>query len=135
MFKVQDKLCVGCKVCELVCSLHYRGDFNPKKAKLRIVPPDDQGRRVLICRQCKKPKCVSACPTGALSINENSSPEVVVEHSLCNRCGACIEACPFDAIFLDPEETVIYKCDLCRGEPLCAVFCSQKAILIESDRV
>jgi heterodisulfide reductase subunit A len=48
------------------------------------------------CDQCEK--CVSVCPTQAISI---SSGKIVVNKASCNGCGICIPACPKSALDLD----------------------------------
>ena len=42
--------------------------------------------------------CVSVCPTGAITINEDGVAQV--DRSGCVGCGACVEACPKGIIHL-----------------------------------
>ncbi|MEM3578742.1 MAG: 4Fe-4S binding protein [Candidatus Bathyarchaeia archaeon] len=60
--------CVACKICELVCSFNVTGEYNPKRAFIKIlsnpefcvfIPVLNMG-----CKECGK--CVEACPTQAL---------------------------------------------------------------------
>lgn len=44
--------------------------------------------------------CISVCPTGAISKNENG--EIVVDASLCIGCGRCADICPLKVIKLIP---------------------------------
>ena len=81
----------------------------------------------MVCRNCEKPKCVEACPQGALVLNTGSE-EVLLIESKCDGCAECVKACPFRAIWVDPLRNVAIKCDLCKGNPRCVRFCSFGAI-------
>ncbi len=53
----------------------------------------------------------------------------------CIGCKGCMQACPYDAIYIDPETSTAAKCNFCshrvdRGlEPACAVVCPEHAII------
>lgn len=116
------ELCTGCAICEMVCSLGHTGGVNPARARLRVVETEDERRHPIICRHCPQPRCREACPVpGAMRIDERTGA-VVVDDEKCDRCHACVEACPFAAVFLGPDGEVL-KCDLCGGDPLCAKYC------------
>lgn len=40
--------------------------------------------------------CVSACPHGAIEINEDG--KAVIDEEKCQGCGACTDVCNFEAI-------------------------------------
>ena len=40
--------------------------------------------------------CISACPTGAIEINQ----QAVVNEEACNGCAACVSECPSEAIII-----------------------------------
>jgi len=54
---------------------------------------------------------------------------VVVDKGSCLADGACIKACPYGAIYIDPQEQVADKCDFCRDrtdvglDPACVNAC------------
>jgi ferredoxin/Ni/Fe-hydrogenase subunit HybB-like protein len=56
--------------------------------------------------------------------------------SICIGCKACMAACPYDAIFINPEDHSAEKCNFCAHridvglEPACVVVCPTQAILI-----
>jgi tetrathionate reductase subunit B len=58
---------------------------------------------------------------------------VHVDKSVCIGCGFCVEACPYDARFIDPRTRRVDKCDFCaervaRGEaPVCVETCTAHA--------
>ena len=47
--------------------------------------------------------CVSACPFGAIRMNEQSLPEIDIEK--CTACGKCITACPKGVLVLSPVKS------------------------------
>lgn len=47
------------------------------------------------CRRCRK--CVSACPEGAISFNENKD-RIEIDYIKCISCFCCQETCPYAAI-------------------------------------
>jgi formate-dependent nitrite reductase membrane component NrfD/ferredoxin len=55
--------------------------------------------------------------------------------SICIGCKACMQACPYDAIYIDPETDTAAKCHYCAHrteiglEPACAVVCPEHAII------
>ncbi len=58
------------------------------------------------------------------------------EKSVCIGCKACMAACPYDAIFINPEDHSAEKCNFCAHridaglEPACVVVCPVEAILV-----
>jgi formate-dependent nitrite reductase membrane component NrfD/ferredoxin len=65
-------------------------------------------------------------------------PDGIVDFdkSICIGCKACIAACPYDAIFINPEDHSAEKCNFCAHridvglEPACVVVCPTQAILV-----
>ena len=53
------------------------------------------------CVNCRYTDCVQVCPVGCFRLGENM---VYIDPEECIDCGACIPACPVEAIF--PEEDV-----------------------------
>lgn len=67
------KYCMGCKICELACSFHHKGVFNPDMASIEIV--DDIRKNIKIKIYKKKDK----------------------NHLQCDYCYMCVEYCPMYA--------------------------------------
>ena len=69
---VNQKKCVGCRICELACSLMRTKALNPQKSYIRVnvKPNGTVGVEMFSgCTSCQgEPLCVDLCPTGALSI-------------------------------------------------------------------
>ena len=126
VFRTEPGLCDGCRMCELVCSLSKSGFVNPHLARIRVTFDRKNIREdapwPIICRHCKVALCELACTvTGAITRNERTGV-LVINESKCNHCLACVEACPFGAIWVGPNEEIL-KCDLCDGDPLCVKYC------------
>jgi len=63
------------------------------------------------CMHCSQPRCMDACPVGAISKREDGI--VLVNQELCTGCKDCIDACPLGVMQFDEENEVAQKCDLC----------------------
>ena len=68
--------------------------------------------------------CGSPVPSKAITVNDYA----VVDEERCVGCGVCVLACPFGTVHIDAETGRAVKCDLCHGEPACAVACPTQAI-------
>ena len=119
--------CVGCCVCEYICSLEKEKVFNPTKSRIRVVRLHPLINLSVTCRLCVDPPCVAACPRDALEQSEETGV-IMVDEEKCNGCGWCIEACDYGAITLHPETKVVFACDLCDGEPKCVEWCPEEAL-------
>jgi Fe-S-cluster-containing hydrogenase component 2/CRP-like cAMP-binding protein len=84
-------LCIKCDNCVKACeALHGRS---------RLIRNGVQIGKYLVpsaCRHCDDPKCMSACPTGA--VKRRSEGEIYFQYDICIGCGNCAIACPFDNI-------------------------------------
>lgn len=120
---VTPELCTGCRTCELACSLAKAGELNVWKARLRLRTGRSIGTfEPTVCRHCSNPSCLAACPfPGAMFLDERTGA-VVISEEKCTGCRVCLEACPFGAIYLDPDGNLL-KCDLCGGDPVCVRYC------------
>jgi len=84
-------LCIKCDNCVRACeSLHGQS---------RLIRNGIQLDKYLVpgaCRHCDDPKCMNACPTGALK--RRPEGEIYFEYDMCIGCGNCAIACPYDNI-------------------------------------
>lgn len=121
--------------------------------RVKHVPAEDvpastgDGPRVVMhtryraCPQCPQPRCVEACPKGALTRRERDGI-VFVQETLCVGCGLCTKACPHHLIWVDRTRRKAVKCDQCKDrldaglETACVTVCPTKALkLVEKERV
>jgi Fe-S-cluster-containing hydrogenase component 2 len=118
----RDK-CTGCRVCEYICSFQPDGAAQPSLSRIRVHRLGPMKRRVLVCLQCKTPRCMQACPSKAIVWEDD---QVRVNDELCDRCGACVQVC--DRLFLPPEGAVL-MCDQCNA---CPGLCPEGALTLTS---
>ncbi len=146
---VDSKKCAGCQSCMLACSLVHEGKENTTLSRIQVLwnslgnYPNDIAIRQ--CRQCVYPSCVYACPTGALSFDQQSGTRLVNQDA-CIGCQRCLEACPQmpSRIVWDSADGKAEKCDLCLGakywnqkggpdgKQACVEVCPMKAIKFTS---
>jgi carbon-monoxide dehydrogenase iron sulfur subunit len=127
---VDPDKCVGCQVCEYICSWSKEKAFNPTKSRIRVVRQNQIINMPVTCRLCEDPACVTACPRDALKQSEETGI-ITVDKDKCNGCGWCIEACDYGAMMLHPETKIVFACDLCKDKadgPQCVKWCPQKAL-------
>jgi len=120
--------CVGCRTCEMACSIQHKKAINPLQSRIAIVRWEMEGQGVpIMCSHCESAPCVAVCPVTAISRDE-SLGSLVVDYERCIGCRMCVAACPFGAMGFDGESRRVVKCDLCDGDPLCARFCMYGAL-------
>lgn len=145
-FYINQSICTGCKACQIACK-----DKNNNKVGInfRRVSTFENGTAKLVngvfvqtvenyavsisCNHCDEPKCVKACPTGAM--NKDSETGVVsVDHTVCVGCKYCTWNCPYGAPQYNDELGMMTKCDMCmdlqqnQEQPACVNACPMGAI-------
>src|SRR3990170_5006191 len=131
--------CVGCHACTTACKSENEVPLSVTRTYVKSVDVGffPQARRVFQvtrCNQCDDAPCTSACPTTAMY----RRPDGIVDFdkSICIGCKACMAACPYDAIFINPMDHSAEKCNFCAHridqglEPACVVVCPTQAILV-----
>ena len=138
--KVIDQTrCIGCHACTTACKSENQVPVGVTRTFVKYVdvgrfPHGRRAFQVTRCNQCDDPPCAAACPTAAMY----RRPDGIVDFAkaLCIGCKACIAACPYDAIFINPEDHSAEKCNFCAHrldmglEPACVVVCPTQAILV-----
>ncbi|MBO8129713.1 MAG: 4Fe-4S binding protein [Peptococcaceae bacterium] len=124
--------CVGCRICEAVCSQSHEGVINPALARLHISYDAFKSYPQLYCKQdickhCTGADCVAVCPAGALQIDPITGARFI-DPNLCTGCRSCQEACQWNMITYVPEKNICIKCDLCGGDPECVKACPAGAL-------
>lgn len=125
--------CVGCRQCELVCSLLHEDIFAPWLSRVTVIKEEATAdSHAIICRQCKNAKCAKACPNLAIVMGPDGV--LVVDSSRCNGCMECVKACPFDAMRFNHSKRLAMKCDLCGGDIQCATVCPAHVLVAEGEQ-
>lgn len=124
--------CTGCQACMLACSFATVGVFSFNKARIKVVKFEEDGVDIpMPCFHCERAPCLAVCPTRAL-YRDKETNAVVLDQNKCIGCRLCMIACPFGAIHYDGINKIVYKCDLCFGDPACVKFCETKAIIYDT---
>ncbi len=127
-------LCIGCQICEYVCSYNKVGEYNTYRSRIRTVRVDEVLILALACRTCDNPACVLACPQDALSQDPDTGI-VHVNTQKCDACAWCVEACEFGAISINPETRLAEICDQCEDKedgPQCVLWCPKEALKLST---
>ena len=138
--KVLDQTrCIGCHACSTACKSENEVPISVHRTYVKNVdigtfPTARRAFQVTRCNQCENPPCATACPTSAMFQRKDGI--VDFDKDWCIGCKACIAACPYDAIFINPEDHTAEKCNMCAHrlevglEPACVVVCPTQAILV-----
>ncbi|HZT59749.1 MAG TPA: 4Fe-4S dicluster domain-containing protein [Pyrinomonadaceae bacterium] len=138
--KVIDQTrCIGCHACTTACKSENDVPVGVTRTYVKHVdvgrwPQTRRAHQVTRCNQCAHAPCVAACPTSAMF--KRADGIVDFDKSVCIGCKACMAACPYDAIFINPEDHSAEKCNFCAHridiglEPACVVVCPVEAILV-----
>jgi Fe-S-cluster-containing dehydrogenase component/formate-dependent nitrite reductase membrane component NrfD len=131
--------CIGCHACTTACKSENEVPLSVTRTYVKYVdtglfPNVRRSFQVTRCNQCVDAPCVTACPTAAM--HKRRDGIVDFDKSICIGCKACIAACPYDAIFINPEDHSAEKCNFCAHrldvglEPACVVVCPTQALLV-----
>ena len=131
--------CIGCHACTTACKSENEVPLSVTRTYVKYVemgafPQARRAFQVTRCNQCEHAPCATACPTGAMF--RRADGIVDFDKSICIGCKACIAACPYDAIFINPDDHSAEKCNFCAHrldvglEPACVVVCPTEAILV-----
>lgn len=119
--------CIGCRTCELACSLVHIDGAQLGLSRIHIHSVGPERYVQATCLQCAEAACEKVCPTEALRRNEETGAIEVNAHR-CIGCGLCAKVCPFGHMHFDKTQGLPIKCDLCGGAPTCAAFCPNDAL-------
>jgi len=137
-FVLDKTRCIGCHACTVACKSENDvplGDFRTwvKYTEQGAWPETKRSFTVLRCNQCTDAPCIEICPVTALEKADNGI--VDIDPRVCIGCKACLQGCPYDAIYLNEDKGIAQKCHFCAHRvevglaPACAVVCPTEAIV------
>jgi len=127
---VQNKTCLGCRLCEQWCAWQHSGAANPARARLHVRRLHEHYvNAVTVCIQCVEPACVAACPQEALQRDARTGG-LRLNAEACILCGACALECVTGVLHLDPVTELPLACDLCGGDPQCVRHCPEGVLAV-----
>jgi Fe-S-cluster-containing dehydrogenase component/formate-dependent nitrite reductase membrane component NrfD len=137
-FLIDNRKCIGCHACSTACKSENEVPLGVHRTWVKytekgVFPDTRRYFQVTRCNHCANPPCVYICPVTAMY----QRPDGIVEFdpARCIGCKACMQACPYDAIYIDPDSGTAAKCHFCAHrtdvglEPACVVVCPEHAIL------
>jgi Fe-S-cluster-containing dehydrogenase component len=129
--------CINCKACETACKEENGVQLGAHKQRIWVGAVEGTifGKPYMNlypsqCNHCIDAPCVNVCPTYASHFV--SGGIVKVDPSKCILCKGCMEACPYDARFIDDTMVAVDKCTFCDhrideyGTTACQATCPTK---------
>ena len=138
-FAIDQRTCIGCHACTVACKTENDVPLGQFRTWVKYVdsgefPDTTRSFGVMRCNHCTDAPCVKICPTQALFKREDGI--VDFDSDRCIGCKSCMQACPYDAIYIDAESNTAAKCNLCAHrvdndlEPACVVVCPTHSIWV-----
>ena len=131
-FAIDLGKCIGCHACSIACKAEHEIPVGVNRCWVKTVEKGTfpETRRLffpVLCNQCDEAPCAKICPTNALFKRRDG---IVDLHSdSCIGCRACMVACPYDQLFIDPDTRTAEKCNFCANRvendllPACVSVC------------
>ena len=137
-FVIDQRKCIGCHACTVACKAEHDVPIGVYRTWVRYIEKGEfpNSRRYFLvnrCNHCDDAPCVAICPTKALFKRKDGI--VDFDSSRCIGCKSCMQACPYDALYIDPYSHTAAKCNYCAHrteiglEPACVVVCPEHAII------
>ena len=137
-FVIDNRRCIGCHACTVACKSEHDVPVGVNRTWVKYIekgafPNTRRIFSVMRCNHCENAPCVEICPTEALHTRQDGI--VDFDNRRCIACKACTQACPYDALYIDPETHTAAKCNYCAHrveiglEPACVNVCPTQAII------
>lgn len=153
--------CVGCHACTIACKAEWEVPVEFYRNWVFRMGPSLVGNEMAstyypgLCNHCTEPVCVPECPADPVDMTftnfktgETTTMEVAatwkdpfdgtvqIDKDRCIGCGACVDACPYNARYINPalvddasEDGKADKCTYCKPrveagfDPACVQTC------------
>lgn len=138
---VDLRKCIGCQACTVSCSFENLppiGQFRTTVLQYETLNPTASDPQMFmlprLCNHCDTPPCIPVCPVQATFQREDGI--VLIDNETCVGCGYCVQACPYDARFINHETQTADKCTFCEHRlevgllPACVESCVGGARII-----
>ncbi len=137
-FLIDNRRCIGCHACSVACKAEHEVPLGVARTWVKYVekgvfPETRRTFQVTRCNHCDDAPCVEICPTTALFRRRDGI--VDFDGRRCIGCKACMQGCPYDALYIDPHTETAAKCNFCAHkvevglEPPCVTVCPTQAIV------
>ncbi|HEU5322070.1 MAG TPA: 4Fe-4S dicluster domain-containing protein [Methylomirabilota bacterium] len=137
-FVIDQRKCIGCHACTVACKEENQVPLGAFRTWVKYVergtfPNARRYFSVLRCNHCDSAPCVTICPTVALYRRPDGI--VDLDGARCIGCKSCMQACPYDALYIDPDSQTAAKCHYCAHRvevglaPACVIVCPEQAIV------
>jgi len=133
-FVIDVARCIDCRACQVACSVENQVPLDHTRIwvqDLGVLGEFPALKRAFVpynCMHCDKPPCTEVC-VAAATYKDPATGLVLVDQEACIGCGFCVDACPYNARYLDQRRGVVDKCNACqqrleRGQqPTCVATC------------
>ncbi|HUS00017.1 MAG TPA: 4Fe-4S dicluster domain-containing protein, partial [Pyrinomonadaceae bacterium] len=137
-FIIDNRKCIGCHACTVACKAEHEVPVGVNRTWVKYIEkgsfPDTRRLfSVMRCNHCADAPCVEICPVESLFTRADGI--VDFDERRCIGCKACTQACPYDAIYMHPDDHTSAKCNYCTHrvdiglEPACVNVCPEHAII------
>jgi Fe-S-cluster-containing dehydrogenase component/formate-dependent nitrite reductase membrane component NrfD len=137
-FVIDHRKCIGCHACTVACKSENEVPLGTFRTWVKYIekgeyPDTRRFFSVLRCNHCDNAPCITICPVTALFRRDNGI--VDFNGDRCIGCKSCMQACPYDALYINPNTKTAEKCNFCAHrvekqlEPACVVVCPVQAII------
>ncbi len=137
-FAIDNRKCIGCHACTVACKSEHDVPVGVNRTHVKYIetgqyPNSNREFSVHRCNHCEDSPCTTICPTTALFTRSDGI--VDFDDDRCIGCKSCMQACPYDALYINPNTGTAAKCNYCAHriensyEPACVIVCPVEAIV------